>query len=763
MAVGDLLQRDGVRLVTLTGPGGVGKTRLAVRIAEEIAARFGDGVAFVPLAPLADARLVPSAIAHILELRDGGTMPIAEALTAFLRDRQMLLVRDNFEHLLDAATLGADLLAAAPALSILVTSRVRLDLQAEHQFPVNPLPVPAIETMPALPDVHAYGAVELFVTRAQALRPDFMLTADNAASVAGICARLDGLPLALELAAARITHLPPASLLTRLDHRLPLLSGGPRDQPARLRTMRGAIGWSYDLLSARDQALFRALSVFAGGFTLAAAEAVTEGAPASPQRLTPPERSNTPSVLDGVASLVGQSLIQQTGETGSEPRYAMLETIREYAWEQLEASGEAEETRRRHATYFLTFAETHAARLGGVDMAESLARLSSDLSNLRAAFAWTLQRGESEATLRVVAELYPFWNFRGHLSEGRRWLEEALAADAVTTATRIDGLLAVAGLAALQGDNSAARSLSEHALELARSHRYAFGEARALFLLGISAEWRGDLDLAASFYRESLRHRNALGAPHWIARSLASLADVVYLQGDLNEAETLAGEAVALARASGHAWTEAIGLGVLARIAVDRAEYEQARRLCMETLAVSQLLGDQRGVTGVLGALAGLLLAAGRPRRATRLLAAARALADSIGLAHVAHSQYYERVLSAARVYLAAQTFAAAWNEGLALSPERACAEGFAEAAVVTHEADPAISSDTDLTPREAEVLKLLAAGQTDKAIGDALFISHRTVNAHVAHIFAKLGVHSRAEAAVAAVRQGYATTAPTE
>jgi predicted ATPase/DNA-binding CsgD family transcriptional regulator len=647
-----------------------------------------------------------------------------------------------------------------------VTSRARLDLQAEHEFPVNPLVVPDVAALTEPRDLHHYGGVALFVARAQARRPAFALSPANAAAVAGICTRLDGLPLAIELSAARITHLPPGAILARLDQRLSLLIGGPRDQPARLQTMRDAIGWSYDLLPAHDRALFRDLSVFVGGFTLEAAEWVSGLGSRVPETVsgrhstTPDTRHPTPDTLDAIASLVGQSLLQQIGEDAGEPRYAMLETVREYAWERFTASDEADETRRRHALYFLAFAERHAARLGGVDMVESLDRLSTELPNLRAAFAWALERADAEAGLRLAAALYPFWNFRGHLSEGRGWLEEALAAGPTAMTTRIDGLLASAGLAALQGDNAAAQALAEEGLALANAHGYPFGEYRARFLLGIAAEWRGDIDLAASFYRASLAHRDQLADQHWVARSLASLADAVYLQGDLVQGAALAEEALEIARAAGHAWTQAVALGVLAQIAVDRADYGKASQLCADILALSQALGDRRGVAGVLGLLAGLLLAAGRPRRATHLLAAARALADGIGLAHAAHSLYSERVLAAARGSLDEQTFTVAWGEGLALSPADAFTDGFAEAELIAQRHDEANRSETDLTAREGEVLRLLAAGFSDREIGNALFISHRTVNAHVAHIFAKLDVHSRAEAAVEAVRHGYATAA---
>jgi predicted ATPase/DNA-binding CsgD family transcriptional regulator len=718
-----------------------------MHVAAAMAGEFADGAAFVPLAPLSDPDLVPSAIAQMLGIREGN-QTAAASLAAFLHNRELLLVLDNFEHLLGAALVVAKLLESAPRLSILVTSRARLDLRAEHEFPVRPLAVPDVTAPPEMQALLGYDAVQLFLARARALSPDFALTAENAAAIVGVCARLDGLPLALELAAARITHLPPASLLARLDKRLPMLTGGPRDHPARLQTMRDAIAWSYDLLPARHQALFRNLSVFAGGFTLDAAERVSE-APSDPLR-----------VLDDIAFLVAQSLVQHVGESGAAPRYTMLETMREYAWEQLVEGGDVEEVRRQHATHFLDLAQDSARRLDGAEMVHYLDLLSSELPNLRAALTWALEQGASETAARLAAALYPFWNFRGRLSEGRRWLHEAMAAGVIETTTRIDASLAIAGLAALQGDHATARTLGEESLRRSREQGYHFGVMRALFLLGITAEWRGDIELAASRYRDSLRLREHLGPSHWVARSLASLADAVYLQGHLDEAETLASEALALARETGHAWTEALALGVLAQVAVERAAYREAACLCAENLHVSQALGDQRGVAGVLGTLAGAFLAAGQPRHATRLLAAARALADSIGLAHLAHAISYDRNLARARASLSEHTFNDAWTKGLALPLDQLIADALRESALLTPGSEPERGSDDELTEREVEVLRLLAAGSTDREIGAMLFISHRTANAHVAHIFAKLDVHSRAEAAAEAVRRGLSPSA---
>jgi len=570
------LRSPDTRLLTLVGPGGTGKTRVGVQVAAELVDDFEDGVFFVPLAAIEDPSLVAPTIARVLGLSEDGAQPPEELLEGYLRERHMLLFLDNLEQVIESASMVDRLLSSGAGLKILATSRIPLGLYGEYEFPVGPLSLPDRESLPPVENVTEYEAVRLFVERARAVKPDFALTEEDGAVVVEICYRLDGLPLAIELAAARIKLLSPRVLLDRLGNRLKILTGGARNLPERQRTLRNAIEWSYELLDEGEKMLFGRMGVFSGGATLEALEAVCDA------------RGDLPAdVFDGAASLLDKSLLRQEEGTEGEPRFVMLETIREFANVKLEGSGESEESRRLHAEYFLALSEEAGPGLKGPEQEMWLERLESEHNNMRAALSWTIERREGGLGQRLAGALWRFWWMGGYFDEGRRWLEETLAEGDGAPVPRGKTLDGLSWLYHLLGDLDRAEAVAEEGLQLS---------AEAGIETGTVASLRG------------------------------TLGEVVRSRGDHERAEELFEESVSLYREIGDRWGEAWSLGSLANVAGDRGDHERAKRLYEEGLALSQRLGDARPFGAYLGSLGYEFLLEGNLERAVELNEEAAAL-----------------------------------------------------------------------------------------------------------------------------------------
>jgi predicted ATPase/transcriptional regulator with XRE-family HTH domain len=592
------LVRPQVRLLTLVGPGGCGKTHLGIEVAGMVAARYPDGVWFVSLAPIRDPTLVPAAVAHVLGVTERAHESLAEVLATFLSTRRLLLVLDNFEHLPAAAHQVATWLQCCPHLHLLVTSRRALHLRGEYEFPVSPLELPDPHSVPTLADLARVPAVALFLERACAADPRFSLTKQNSASIAAICQQLDGLPLALELAAPLVKVFSPEVLGTHLAHRLDLLTDGPCDLPERQRSLRATLEWSYDLLDPPEQALFRRMAVFVSGGTLAAVKAVCTTIDIPPN-----------TVVRVLAELCASSLIQQRETPEGGTRFNLLETIREYAWEGVVARDEAYCAQQQHASYYLTMAEAAQQLLGGPEQAICLSQLEEEHDNLRAALQWWLNRDEITLGLRLATALRQFWEQRGHFSEGRRWFEQllALASDhetPVPTSLYTKALNSVGVLAYAQGDFEHAVAWYEQSLAACQRELDQDGTASAYHNLGIVAMEQGNLERARELYQQSLAIRRALGDPKRETNSLQGLGIVARLQGDLVQARCWFEASLAIRREAEDENGIASSLNTLGTVAVDQGDYDCAVQLFMEALAIRRHLQHRRGVADTLDNLA---------------------------------------------------------------------------------------------------------------------------------------------------------------
>ncbi len=702
-----LLGRAGVQLVTLTGPGGIGKTRLALQVAGEMTDQFPGGVCFVGLSAIGERGLIASAIAQTVGVHETGNTSPQESLIEYVAglSQPMLLLLDNFEHLVAAAPVVGQMLTAGPKLKVLVTSQAPLHIYGEHEFPVPPLALPDPKSIPPLEALSRLPAIALFVQRAQAVKHQFALTNENAPTVAAICARLDGLPLAIELAAARIKLLSPSAMLARLESRLSLLTGGARDLPTRQQTLRNTVDWSYGLLNGAEQTLFRRLSVFSGGCTLVAVEAVwdTKG-------------DLGLDVLEGMASLVDKSLAQQVEQVDKETRFIMLSTIREYALERLAESNDESATRRAHAAYYLVLAEEGAQDIAA--QPEWLDRFEFEHENFRLAIDYLIKTGDAEWGLRMGAALFRFWETREHLTEGRNAIARLLALEGAASRPNLRARLLFAGavLAAEQGDYNSARPLFEESLETCVQLNDNRGVAVALNALAVNARDRGEFAGASLLFERCLAIWKDLGDPANIARVLSNLGSVMKSQGEYERASSLYDECLAMFRqigdGAGVAWTLnylgdvarekadlvaahsfceqslsefrqlqdswgiASTLADLASLSCDQGNNAEARRLYGESIKVFQELGHKRGIARALECLAVSAAAQSNAEQSLHLAGAAAALRQRLGVPLTPTEQpRLERALEFARRTLGNAAGLTAWMEGWAMPVEQAIQE----------------------------------------------------------------------------------------
>jgi non-specific serine/threonine protein kinase len=746
-----LLLDDAVPILTLTGPGGVGKTRLALTVAEDVAAAFSDGVASVDLAPLTDATLLPGTVAAALGLTITLDRTYEEAIATFLSHRQLLLLLDNCEHLFAApAELAANLVASCPAVQVLATSRAPLHVRGEQEYPLDPLPLPPPDET-ALETLAQNEAVQLFTARARAVRPGFALNATNAPAVVALCRHVDGLPLAIELAAARSKLLSPEALMSQMTNQLLVLDRGPRDLPLRQQTIHDAIAWSYDLLPPASQMIFRHLAVFIGGWSIEAAGAVTG--------------LDEPALLTELETLVDQSLIRSVDCT-VEPRFTMLETIRTYGREMLAALREEEQVRSAHAAWAVDFAERGALGLESPERRQWFHRLSLEIDNLRAAMSWLLEQRSTEAALRLgIALADSYWWVRSGFREGRAFLEQAAALESPPAKLEVGALWRAGMMAHLTGDDSAARGFAQRALSRAKIEHDLRGQAFARNLFGMLARGHGQMQEALKQAEAAVALLEPTGPTTDLGYVLNGHAIVLAHIGEYDQAESRYMEAQGIFAESGEITGAEMVLGNLADLARRRGQLEGALQLFRESIRRSSENADAMSVGEAIAGVAAIVAEQGHHEFAAFLFGGIDTLCERFGMApYSLFQEAYDAGLTTATSALPAETFTRAIAAGRLLSLDQVIAAALAPdgaAAMALHVANvPAQSHPSSplatLTRREREVLGLLCQRLTDSEIAERLFISPRTAEAHVAHLLAKLGVRNRREAVALAVEQGW-------
>jgi non-specific serine/threonine protein kinase len=754
-AILERISDSDARLITLVGPGGVGKTRLASYVALQALDKFPDGATFVNLAAISDPALVPTVIGATLGLPDRGPSSCSALLINFVTPKRMLLVLDNVEHLLPGVALISDLLAAAPGLIVLATSRVLLRLSGEHAYPVPPLSVPNVRAGMSLDQLTQSDAVRLFLDRARAVRPALALNDETAAAIARICQLLDGLPLAIEFAAARSNVLSPQAMVSRLERRLPLLTGGARDRPLRQQTMQDAIAWSFDLLTPDEQALFRRLSIFVSSFTLEAAEAVTGAF----------DRIGI-DILEGAASLVDKSLLISIDQEGESPRFAMLETGRAFGLEQLRQSGEADHAAEAHAAWFL-----HLASLAEADSYTSrhpawIVKLEPDRPNFRATLAWLREHDPGGGFVKLSGDLGRVWYKWERYTEGLRWLEEAAKIARSQPPSRARALILdnLGKLNSILGKNSQSIEYFTESLEAWTELGDLLGIATQTIILGEGYRLSERDDEAIRHYERGLELISEFpDMTQWRSTAMRGLATVELRRENIDRAEELLTEAFAIAQESEMPWTVATAHHGLSQVASMRGRHGEAIAHFVESMRIMRDLNDPISLLFTLPALAEALVHAGQLERAARLFGATDTYLETIpeadGLADL--MACHEPAIASVRMRLGGPAFTEAWSIGRGQPASEVVAFAFDEAdvaaAAVSIPGPPPgrATLPGGLSEREAEVLRLAAAGLSNGEMAERLYLSPHTIRAHLQRIYAKLEVENRAAAVRFAVENG--------